>query len=545
MNLFIKRLKHHANKFLLRVLTIAVILSLVFVALGSWNIWEIKQNFNYVITTEFELQRLSGEIIHLDEVLTMSARMAATTGDLKWEDRYRQFESKLDARIKKAISLAPETYDSHTFQTNAANTKLVEIENQAFDLIRKGKSEEALSLLFSPTYQNQKQVYAEGMKQTTDALKERIQSSLNSYNLGLSRYLFFSFISLGILILAWLMVLILVNQYINYRRNIERELRAAKLEQEQSNSKLRDSEMALRYKAKVLGNTLEELQQTQLQMIQNEKMSSLGHLVAGIAHEINNPINFIHGNLQHVEEYTHNLLSFIKLYQKHYPDPGSEIEDEAEELELDFIREDLPKVLSSMHMGTDRIRQIVLSLRNFSRTDEADFKAVDVHEGIDSTLLILQHRVKAKCERPDIQIIKEYGDLPLVKCYAGQLNQAFMNILSNAIDAIEEAIKARQDNPEIEDNTGEIKINTSVIDSAELIKITIEDNGIGMSEKTRRKIFTPFFTTKPVGQGTGMGMPISYNIIVEKHGGKLDCQSTVNKGTKFIIQIPIEVKTSK
>ena len=303
--------------------------------------------------------------------------------------------------------------------------------------------------------------------------------------------------------------------------------------------------MALRYKAKVLGNTLEELQQTQLQMIQNEKMSSLGHLVAGIAHEINNPVNFIHGNLQHVEEYTHNLLSLIKLYQKHYPDPGSEIEDEAEELELDFIREDLPKVLSSMHMGTDRIRQIVLSLRNFSRTDEADFKAVDIHEGIDSTLLILQHRVKEKCERPEIQIIKEYGDLPLVKCYAGQLNQAFMNILNNAIDAIEEAIKARQDNPEIEDNTGEIKINTSVIDSAELIKITIEDNGVGMSEKTRRKIFTPFFTTKPVGQGTGMGMPISYNIIVEKHGGKLDCQSTVNKGTKFIIQIPIEVKTSK
>ncbi|MEO0968496.1 MAG: ATP-binding protein, partial [Cyanobacteria bacterium J06639_18] len=267
-------------------------------------------------------------------------------------------------------------------------------------------------------------------------------------------------------------------------------------------------------------------------------------LALGIAHEINNPVNFIHGNLQHVEEYTHNLLSFIKLYQKHYPEPGSEIEDEAEALELDFIEEDLPKVLSSMQMGTDRIRKIVLSLRNFSRTDEADFKAVDIHEGIDSTLLILQHRIKVKHERPEIEIIKEYGDLPLVKCYAGPLNQAFMNILSNAIDAIEEAIKVREENPEIEDNTGKIKINTSVIDSTESIQIVIEDNGLGMSEKIRRKIFTPFFTTKPVGQGTGMGMPISYHIVVEKHGGKLDCKSTVNKGTKFIIQVPIEVKTS-
>ncbi|MEO0971197.1 MAG: two-component sensor histidine kinase, partial [Cyanobacteria bacterium J06639_18] len=272
----------------------AAILSLVLFALGSWNIWEIKQNFNYVITTEFELQRLSGEIVHLDEVLTMSARMAAITGDVKWENRYRQLEPKLDASIKKAISLAPETYDSHAAQTNAANTKLVEIEDKAFDLIRKGKSEEALSLLFSPAYQTQKQIYAQGMKQTTDALEQRIQSSLNSYGLGLSRSSFFSLMSLGILIVAWSIVLILVNQYVHHRRNTERELRAAKLEQEQSNSKLRDSEMALRYKAKVLGNTLEELQQTQLQMIQNEKMSSLGHLVAGIAHDINNPVNFIH-----------------------------------------------------------------------------------------------------------------------------------------------------------------------------------------------------------------------------------------------------------
>lgn len=522
----------------MRALTMAVIFSLILVAVGSWNVWEIKQNFNFVITKEFELQRLSGEIIHLDEVLTMSARMAATTGHLKWENRYRQFEPKLDANIKQAIKLAPETYENHAVQTNAANLKLVAMEKQAFDLVRQGKSEQALLLLFSSVYQTQKQIYAEGIQQTTDALQERIQSSIDSYSLALSRFSFFSFISLIILILAWIIILVLVDRYMYHRKQAEKKLQAAKFEQEENNNKLKDSKMALRYKAKVLENTLQELQQTQLQMIQNEKMSSLGHLVAGIAHEINNPVNFIYGNLQHIEEYTQNLLNFVNLYQKHYPDPVCEIQDEAEVLELDFIQEDLPKVLKSMQMGTDRIRHIVLSLRNFSRTDEADFKEVDIHSGIDSTLLILQHRIKAKHDRPEIQVIKNYGDLPLVKCYAGPLNQVFMNILSNAIDAIEEV---KQKSQEVEDKPGEIVINTSVIDSTS-VEIAIADNGSGMSEKIRRKIFTPFFTTKPVGKGTGMGMPISYQIVVEKHGGKLECFSTPNEGTKFLIQIPVEAE---
>ncbi|MGB8687420.1 MAG: ATP-binding protein [Microcoleus sp.] len=319
---------------------------------------------------------------------------------------------------------------------------------------------------------------------------------------------------------------------------VHEQLTAEIAQRKQIEATLRDSEARERDKSQQLELTIENLKQTQAQLIQTEKISSLGQLVAGVAHEINNPVGFIHGNLIHVQYYADSLLNLVYLYQKYYPNQIAEIETEAEKIDLDFLQDDLPKILSSMRIGTDRIRQIVLSLRNFSRMDESEFKEVNIHEGIDSTLLILQHRLKAGPEHPEIEVIRDYGDLPLVECYPGQLNQVFMNILANAIDALEE-LNTKRVACSIEKHPCCITIRTSVVDSL-LVKIAIEDNGNGIPESIQTQIFNPFFTTKPVGKGTGMGMAISYNIISEKHGGTLSFFSTPEKGTKFEICIPVQ-----
>ncbi|MGG6294184.1 ATP-binding protein [Leptolyngbya sp. AN02str] len=284
-------------------------------------------------------------------------------------------------------------------------------------------------------------------------------------------------------------------------------------------------------------HTLMNLQQTQMKLVQAEKMSSLGQLVAGVAHEINNPVNFIHGNLAHLRDYTQGLMDLVDLYQQRFPNTPPDIQAMIDDMDLEFLQEDLPQTLDSMKIGTERIRQIVLSLRNFSRVDEADFKAVDIHEGIDSTLVILAHRFKAKGNFPEVQVEKDYSPLPLVECYPGQLNQVVMNILANALDAIEDrgrsqAPAGRKAHP------GRITIRTSRL-KTDWVEIAIADNGVGIPETIQRRIFDPFFTTKPVGKGTGMGMSISYQIIAEKHGGQLKCFSTPGEGTEFAIQIPI------
>ncbi len=282
---------------------------------------------------------------------------------------------------------------------------------------------------------------------------------------------------------------------------------------------------------------LQELKETQTQLIQTEKMSSLGLLVAGVAHEINNPINFISGNINYAQQYTESLLKLLTLYQKHYPQPVAEIAELSQAIEVDFVQEDLPKLMSSMAMGSNRIKVIVQSLRNFSRLDEAQMKSVDIHEGIDSTLLILQNQLKAKAEHPGIEIIKEYGDLPLVECYAGQLNQVFLNILCNAIDVLE-SYHASCPSQKRETHPNQITICTEA-DTTNFITVSIQDNGPGISKKVQERLFDPFFTTKPVGKGTGLGLSISYKIVVDKHQGKLECISSPGKGTEFRITIPV------
>lgn len=287
-----------------------------------------------------------------------------------------------------------------------------------------------------------------------------------------------------------------------------------------------------------LEQTLQDLQNTQVQLIQTEKMSSLGQMVAGIAHEINNPVNFISANLSYLQEYAEDLLGLVQLYQKHYPEPVAEIEEEIFDLDVAYLVKDFQKILGSIKVGTHRIQDIIKSLRNFSRLDEAPVKRVDIHEGIDSTLMILQNRLKADGQRPEVKVIKKYGQLPLIDCYASQLNQVFMNIIVNAIDAFEESLVESNKAGENQQQP-QICIRTEALEH-DWVTISIADNGSGIEEKVRSKLFDPFFTTKPVGKGTGLGLSISYQIVVDRHGGKIDCYSELERGTEFVIQIPVK-----
>jgi two-component system NtrC family sensor kinase len=313
-------------------------------------------------------------------------------------------------------------------------------------------------------------------------------------------------------------------------------------QRKQAEAAVQESEAQLRKQKQELEQALFELQHSQIQLVQSEKMSSLGQLVAGVAHEINNPVSFIYGNITHAQEYIQDLLKLLQLYKEKYTYPVPQIQQFEDAIDVRFLTQDLPKLLNSMKVGATRIRQIVASLRTFSRMDEAEMKEVDIHENIDSTLMILEHRLKANSHHPEITVIKEYGNLPLVQCYAGQLNQVFMNILANAVDALEETFKEVNQNPKSKIQNPQIRIYTQLSESNQ-VTISIADNGPGISEEVKQHLFDPFFTTKPIGKGTGMGLSISYQIITDRHGGSLECLSQLGSGAQFLITIPLQQRS--
>ncbi|OCQ99878.1 hybrid sensor histidine kinase/response regulator [Nostoc sp. MBR 210] len=287
-----------------------------------------------------------------------------------------------------------------------------------------------------------------------------------------------------------------------------------------------------------LTHSLQQLQQTQLQLIQSEKMSTLGQLVAGIGHEINNPIGFISGNCSYIEQYVNDLFRLVDLQQQKLPDPDPEVEELIEEIDLEYLYEDLPKLLLSMHQGIERLKDISLSLRTFARADISSKVEFQIHEGLDSTIMLLKHRLKDQGDRSKIEVVTQYSELPPITCYPGQLNQVFMNIIANAIDAFDD-LHQNVSKQAIAPCQYTITITTSVDNQQETVSICIEDNALGMPPEVQARIFEPSFTTKPVGKGTGLGLAISYQIIVDKHHGNIHCLSTAGQGTKFVITLPI------
>lgn len=317
----------------------------------------------------------------------------------------------------------------------------------------------------------------------------------------------------------------------NQNLQLQQEVRDREAAEAALQDLAKDLEQRVKQRTAQLSEALTVLKKAQAQLVQTEKMSSLGQMVAGVAHEINNPVNFIHGNLEHACNYVQDMLALLVAYQLAFPKATPEILELADEIDVTFVQEDLPKLLKSMRVGTDRIREIVLSLRTFSRLDEAEVKSVDIHAGLDSTLMILSNRLKATDQRPAIQIQKHYGELSPIECYAGQMNQVFMNLLTNAIDAIDEDKRSDREPPQI-------AITTTLADP-ETVQIVITDNGPGIAPEVQRNLFDAFFTTKDVGKGTGLGLSIAQQIVVERHGGRLTCRSELNHSTSFLVEIPM------
>ena len=521
-----------STRFPMRALVGGTILTTTLIIGGVWTIYELYADYRKLVTLELRIHTLAGEILHLDEVLTMSARMAAATGDRRWEKRYREHEAKLDAALGEVLAVDPEARAGAS-ETDAANDALVDMENRAFAFVAAGKREAASKLLFSPEYDRYKAVYAAGMRDLTTAFIARADTALKARSERLKVKMAVGVVVVLLLGGVWYQIIRLIRRYIAARRSADLALEAAN---ERLEARVRERTAELEKVNASLVREMDERGKMEVELRQAQKLESVGRLASGVAHEINTPIQFVSDNCHFIRDAITDLQELVGAQQKTFealsagslsvPDACAAAKDAEEEADLEYLEEEVPVAIQRSLEGLDRVATIVRAMKSFAHPTEKTKKGSDLNAAISSTLTVARNEYKYFAD-----VTTEFGELPLVPCLLGELNQAVLNIIVNAAQAIEDVVGKSGDK-------GSIVIRT--FRDGNWAVVQVQDTGGGIPEDIRDQIFDPFFTTKEVGRGSGQGLAIARSVVVEQHGGELDVESTPGEGTTFTLRLPIE-----
>ena len=506
----------------------------VSLSLGSiWVAWHLHEDSVTLVRTELQIRSLAGRIIQLDEVLTMSARMNAASGDLKWEERYRHFDPELTADIDALIALAPEAFVGDAARaTNEANKALVAMENQSFDDVRSGRRDAAMGLLNGTAYDNEKRNYAHGMELISKAIGERAGTMLAAQRLRLTILLGLSIALWVFLIAVWMRIAFLIRHFLRNTNEAERMLSEANADLEQRvqrrTSQLLDANEVLRRET-------EERLRIEVELQQAQKLEAVGRLASGVAHEINTPVQFVSDSVRFVRDAFADVTALLAKYDAivgstSAGSPLAALEGHLararEEADLQYLLDNVPTALDRSVDGLGRVADIVRSMKEFAHPDQREMRSIDLNQAILSTLTMARSEYKHVAD-----IETDLGELPHVRCHAGEVNQVILNIVINAAHAIGDAVAKT-------DRKGRITVRTSR--EGESVVISIGDTGNGIPEDIRDRIFDPFFTTKEVGKGSGQGLAMAHAVVTAKHHGTLTFESRVGRGTTFFVRLPIE-----